>query len=44
VRGEPAVIRRLRLTRARWESHRSAPVEVTGLQECLPLFGVRAQS
>ncbi|GAB2451383.1 GNAT family protein [Nocardia tengchongensis] len=41
VRGKPAVIRRLRLNRARWEAHRSLPVEVTGLEACLPLFGVR---
>ncbi|WP_227838670.1 GNAT family N-acetyltransferase [Nocardia aurantia] len=44
VRGKPAVMRRLRLTRARWEAHRSVPVDVTGLPECLPLFGVRAES
>ncbi|MFI6368324.1 GNAT family N-acetyltransferase [Nocardia sp. NPDC050630] len=41
VRGKPATIRRLRLTRTGWEAHRSVPVEVTGLTECLPLFGVR---
>ncbi|MFI9509086.1 GNAT family N-acetyltransferase [Nocardia sp. NPDC052566] len=41
VRGKPTVLRRLRLTRARWEARRSVPVEVAGLEECLPLFGVR---
>lgn len=41
VRGKPAVICRLRLTRERWQAHRSMPVEVTGLAECLPLFGAR---
>ncbi|MEV2226184.1 GNAT family protein [Nocardia vinacea] len=41
VRGKPATIRRLRLTRTGWEAHRSVPVEVTGLTECLPMFGVR---
>ncbi len=41
VRGKPAILRRLRLTRIRWESHRTVPVEVTGLTECLPLFGAR---
>ncbi|WP_228539528.1 GNAT family N-acetyltransferase [Nocardia sp. XZ_19_385] len=40
VRGKPAVLRRLRLTRARWEAAPRVPVEVTGLAECLPLFGV----
>ncbi|MFX0577592.1 GNAT family N-acetyltransferase [Nocardia nepalensis] len=43
VRGKPAVLRRLRLTRARWDAHRSVPVQVIGLAECLPLFGVRTQ-
>ncbi len=41
VRGKPAVLRRLRLTRARWEAHRRVPVRVSGLAECLPLFGSR---
>jgi len=36
-----ALIRRLRLTRTGWEAHRSVPVDVTGLAECLPLFGVQ---
>lgn len=40
IRGRPAVIRRLRLTRERWEAHRRVPVEVTGLAECMPLFGI----
>lgn len=40
VRGQPMVLRRLRLTRARWESRSRLPVTVTGLAEALPLFGV----
>ncbi|MGW4247423.1 GNAT family N-acetyltransferase [Nocardia sp. NPDC004722] len=39
IRGEAAVIRRLRLSRERWEAHRTVPVEVTGLAECRSLFG-----
>jgi RimJ/RimL family protein N-acetyltransferase len=40
VGGVLRVHRRLRLTRADWESHRTLPVEVTGLEPCLPLFGL----
>ncbi|GAA3190164.1 MULTISPECIES: GNAT family N-acetyltransferase [Streptomyces] len=40
VRGEPAVLRRLRLTAERWRQHRTVPVETAGLPECLPWFGV----
>lgn len=43
VRGKPVILRRLRLTRARWEARRTVPVEVTGLPDCLPLFGVQPQ-
>ncbi|MFF0494250.1 GNAT family N-acetyltransferase [Nocardia sp. NPDC004068] len=42
VRGEPAVMRRLRLTRARWEAHRRVPVEVSGLAPCLAMFGIES--
>jgi RimJ/RimL family protein N-acetyltransferase len=42
VRGRPAVTRRLRLTRAGWQAAQSAPVEITGLEPCLPYFGLRA--
>jgi len=40
VRGRPAIMRRLRLTRARWETHRQVPVSITGLSPCLPMFGL----
>ncbi|MER5393022.1 GNAT family N-acetyltransferase [Saccharopolyspora sp. NPDC002686] len=40
VRGDLAVVHRLRLTRADWERHRTVPVEVEGLAPCLPLLGV----
>jgi RimJ/RimL family protein N-acetyltransferase len=39
VRGHPAVLRRLRLTRVRWAAARTVPVTVTCLEPCLPLFG-----
>jgi len=42
VRGRPAVTRRLRLTRADWQAAQSVPVEITGLEPCLPYFGLRA--
>jgi RimJ/RimL family protein N-acetyltransferase len=38
-RGERATEQRLRLTRADWEAHRSVPVQIFGLADCLPLFG-----
>ncbi|WP_281070383.1 GNAT family N-acetyltransferase [Nocardia goodfellowii] len=40
VRGKPAMLRRLRLTRAQWETGPRMRVEVAGLPECLSLFGV----
>ena len=40
VRGRPATVRRLRLSRDRWEAHRYVPVSITGLPPCLPLFGL----
>ncbi|MGW1175649.1 GNAT family N-acetyltransferase [Kitasatospora sp. NPDC002543] len=40
VRGRPVTERRLRLTRHRWQDHRTAPVTVDGLTPCLPLFGL----
>lgn len=36
VRGVPTVLRRLRLTRQAWEEHRGTPVEMHGLDACLP--------
>ncbi len=44
VRGQPAIMRRLRLTRAHWETHRQVPVSVTGLSPCLPMFGLSDDS
>lgn len=44
VRGAPVTLRRLRLTRERWAAHRTVPVEITGLAESLPLFGISAAS
>ncbi len=43
VRGRPAVTRRLRLTRADWQSARAVPVEIGGLEPCLPYFGLPAE-
>lgn len=40
VRGRPVAMRRLRLTRARWETHRHVPVSIAGLPSCLPMFGL----
>ena len=40
VRGRPATMRRLRLTRSRWEQHQHVPVSITGLSPCLPMFGL----
>ncbi|MFH8407991.1 GNAT family N-acetyltransferase [Streptomyces sp. NPDC018019] len=40
VRGQARTLRRLRLDRARWEAHRTVPVEVEGwTEECRALFG-----
>jgi RimJ/RimL family protein N-acetyltransferase len=38
VRGSMTVERRLCLTRADWERHRSVPVSIEGLAPCLPLM------
>jgi RimJ/RimL family protein N-acetyltransferase len=40
IRGKPAREIRLRLDRETWEAHRIVPVEIDGLQPCLPLFGL----
>ncbi len=40
VRGEPAVLRRLRLDRAVWETQDLPAVEIDGLGECLPCLGL----
>lgn len=41
-RGRPATVRRLRLDRAAWAARRSVPVEIHGLEACLPCFGIAA--
>ncbi|MGW5365914.1 GNAT family N-acetyltransferase [Actinopolymorpha pittospori] len=40
VRGAVTVERRLRLTRANWERHRTTAVTIEGLAPCLPLMGL----
>jgi RimJ/RimL family protein N-acetyltransferase len=40
VRGRPALTRRLRLERADWQATRTLPVQIHGLPQCLPLFGL----
>jgi len=44
VRGRPALTHRLRLARADWQATRTVPVQIHGLQPCLPLFGLPADS
>lgn len=43
VRGAVAIERRLRLTRAAWEQHRTIPVTIHGLTPCLPLLGTNTE-
>jgi len=43
VRGKPAATRRLRLSRADWQAAQSTPVDVVGLEPCLPDFGLPPQ-
>jgi len=40
LRGQPVTQQRLRLDRAGWQAHRRVAVEITGLAECLPDFGL----
>ncbi|WP_130797469.1 GNAT family N-acetyltransferase [Streptomyces otsuchiensis] len=40
VRGEKVTEHRLRLSREDWRAHRRTAVSVTGLEPCLPLFGL----
>jgi RimJ/RimL family protein N-acetyltransferase len=42
IRGALSIERRLRLTRATWDEHRTVPVTVHGLRPCLPRFGLDA--
>jgi RimJ/RimL family protein N-acetyltransferase len=39
-RGEPVRETKLELTRERWAAREQLPVTITGLEPCLPLFGV----
>lgn len=41
IRDEAVTVQRLRLDRASWEAARSVDVEMSGLEPCLPLFGVQ---
>jgi RimJ/RimL family protein N-acetyltransferase len=40
VRGRAVTTHRLRLDRAAWAAHQSVPVQIGGLEPCLPSFGV----
>jgi RimJ/RimL family protein N-acetyltransferase len=42
VRDRPVLMRRLRLTRADWQAARTVPVQIHGLEPCLPHFGLAA--
>jgi RimJ/RimL family protein N-acetyltransferase len=42
IRDQPATQHRLRLDRASWQAYRSVDVEITGLAECRPDFGLPA--
>jgi RimJ/RimL family protein N-acetyltransferase len=42
VRNHRVTERRLRLTRARWEAHRTVPVSIEGLEPCLPFLGLKS--
>lgn len=39
-RGQPATILRLRLDRETWQATRTVPVEISGLEACLAMFGL----
>jgi hypothetical protein len=39
-RGQVTITRRLRLTGERWEVAERVPVTITGLELCLPMFGL----
>ncbi|MCF6524244.1 GNAT family N-acetyltransferase [Streptomyces sp. JJ36] len=41
VQGRARTVQRLRLSRADWDSHRTVPVQLTGLEPCRELFGVQ---
>lgn len=39
-RGQPATIQRLRLDRETWQATRTVPVQISGLEPCLAMFGL----
>ena len=39
-RGRPATLMRLRLDRTTWAAREHIPVTITGLEPCLPMFGL----
>lgn len=43
VRGRRVAAQRYWLTREAWEEHRTVPVTVTGLEPCLPFFGLEGE-
>lgn len=40
IRGEPVICHRFRLDRSTWLANRNLDVSITGLEPCLPLFGL----
>jgi RimJ/RimL family protein N-acetyltransferase len=40
AQGQVTITHRLRLTRERWEAAERVPVTITGLEPCLPMFGL----
>jgi RimJ/RimL family protein N-acetyltransferase len=42
-RGQPATTVRLRLDRETWQATRTVPVEISGLEPCLAMFGLGAE-
>lgn len=43
IRNAPVVFRRVRLDKATWQAVQSLPVQITGLEPCLPDFGLPAE-
>ncbi|TDE95991.1 N-acetyltransferase [Occultella glacieicola] len=39
-RGQAAALQRWALTRQRWESNRRGDIQLTGVEECLPVLGI----
>jgi hypothetical protein len=39
-RGEPALISRWKLTRDHWETTRRTDIELSGVEDCLPVLGL----